>query len=143
MTTENPTIQPILFFDGRCDEALDFYKTALGAEIILMMRNKDNPEPTSPGCGPMPGDKVMHAQFRIGNTVVMACDGRCSGNPVFEGFGLTLNVPTEAEAEASFAALCDGGQVMMPLAQTFFSPRFGMLTDKFGVWWMIRTEPRS
>ena len=142
MTTANPTIQPILFFDGRCEEALDFYKTALGAEVILLMRNKDNPESTSPGCGPMPADKVMHAQFRVGNTVVMACDGRCSGNPVFEGFGLTLNVPTEAEADGAFAALCGGGQVMMPLAETFFSPRFGMLTDQFGVWWMIRTEPR-
>ncbi len=133
----------MLFFDGRCEEALDFYKAALDAEVILLMRNKDNPEPTSAGCPNMPADKVMHAQFRIGDTVVMACDGRCGGNPVFEGFGLTLNVPTEAEAERSFAALCDGGQVMMPLSKTFFSPHFGMLTDKFGVWWMIRTAPRS
>jgi PhnB protein len=143
MTTDYPTIQPILFFDGRCDEALDFYKTALGSEVIMLMRNKDNPEPAGTGCPDMPGDKVMHAQFRIGNTVVMACDGRCSGKPVFEGFGLTLNVPNEAEAERSFGAICEGGEVMMPLAKTFFSPRFGMVTDKFGVWWMIRTEPRS
>ncbi len=141
MTTDNPTIQSMLFFDGRCDEALDFYKTALGAEVIMLMRNKDNPEPAAAGCPNMPADKVMHAQFRIGNTVVMACDGRCGGKPVFEGFGLTLNVPTEADADQAFAALSDGGQVMMPLDKTFFSPRFGMVTDKFGVWWMIRTMP--
>jgi hypothetical protein len=92
MTNNDPTIQTMLFLDGRCDEALDFYKTALGAEVIMLMRNKDNPEPAAEGCPNMPADKVMHAQFRIGNTVVMACDGRCGGKPVFEGFGLTLNV---------------------------------------------------
>jgi PhnB protein len=143
MTNNDPTIQTMLFLDGRCDEALDFYKTALGAEVIMLMRNKDNPEPAAEGCPNMPADKVMHAQFRIGNTVVMACDGRCGGKPVFEGFGLTLNVPTEVDADTSFAALSEGGAVMMPLAKTFFSPRFGMVTDQFGVWWMIRTTPRG
>jgi len=137
-----PTIQPYLFFDGRCEEALDFYKGALDAEVLMLLRFKDNPEPPKPGdCPPGAGDKVMHAQFRVGNTFVMASDGRCGGTPVFSGFSLAHLVPTEAAADRTFTALADGGEVMMPLGKTFFSPSFGMLTDRFGVGWMIMTEP--
>jgi PhnB protein len=130
-------VQPYLFFDGRCEEALEFYKTALGAEVKALLRFKDNPEP-QPGMTPAGAEnKVMHANFRIGDTDVLASDGHCLGQPKFQGFSLALSAKNEAEAERKFAALADGGQVQMPLAKTFFSPRFGMVADKFGIGWMV------
>jgi PhnB protein len=137
MTTIKDTriVQAYLFFDGRCEEALEFYRKTLDAEVTTLMRFKDSPEPAS--CAPGSPDKVMHAELRIGETTLMASDGNCSGNVTFQGFGLGLTVPTEAEADRRFAALADGGQVVMPMAKTFFSPRFGMVNDRFGVCWMI------
>jgi len=136
-TTNNRLIQPYLFFNGRCDEAIKFYRDALGAEVQMLMRYKESPEPAPPGKMP-PGweNKVMHASIRIGETVLMASDG-CGEKSSFEGFSLSLSVPTEAEADRFFAALSNGGKVEMPLTKTFWSPRFGMLTDRFGVGWMI------
>jgi len=135
-------VQPYLFFDGRCEEAVEFYRRALGAEVTMLMRFRDSPEPPAPGMVP-PGaeSKVMHTSFRIGDTTVLASDGRCLGQPSFQGFSLSLTVPNEAEAERLFAALADRGQVQMPLAKTFFSPRFGMVADRFGVPWMIYVAP--
>jgi len=135
-------VQPYLFFDGRCEEAVEFYKSKLGAKVEMLMRFKDSPEPAQPGMVP-PGaeNKVMHTCFRIGDTAVMASDGRCLGNPSFQGFALSITAPNEAEAERLFAVLGDGGQVQMPLAKTFFSPRFGMAADRFGVSWMIYVAP--
>jgi PhnB protein len=131
-------VQPYLFFDGRCDEALEFYKRTLRAEVMMLMRFKDSPEPHQPGMIP-PGSetKVMHASFRIGDSTLMASDGRCLGKPNFQGFALSVTVPSDAEADRLFAALGDGGQVQMPMAKTFFSSRFGMVADRFGVSWMI------
>ena len=131
-------VEPYLFFDGRCDEALEFYGRVLRAEVTMLMRFKDSPEPHQPGMIP-PGseNKVMHASFRIGDTTLMASDGRCLGKPNFQGFSLTLSVPNDAEAERLFAALGDGGQVQMPMSKTFFSSRFGMVADRFGVPWMV------
>jgi PhnB protein len=135
-------VQPYLFFDGRCEEALEFYRGKLGAQVEMLMRFKDTPEPPQPGmCPPGSENKVMHAAFRIGDTTVMASDGRCTGKPSFQGFSLSLTAPNEAEAERLFAGLGDGGQVQMPLAKTFFSPRFGMLADRFGVSWMVIVMP--
>ena len=141
-------IQPYLFFDGRCEEAIEFYRGALGAEVIMLMRFKDAPpEPKAPepneSCMPPPGaeNKVMHASFRIGDTTVLASDGHCQGKPSFQGFSLSLIVASEAEADRLFAALAEGGQVQMPLGKTFFSPRFGMVADRFGVSWMIYMTP--
>jgi len=133
-------IQPYLFFDGRCEEALDFYKRALGAEVPMVMRWKECPEAPPPGAPAMPPDKVMHARFRVGDTTVMASDGRCQGQPSFQGFALNINAANEAEAGRLFNALADGGQVQMPIAKTFFSPAFGMVADKFGVSWMVYVE---
>ena len=130
-------IQPYLFFNGRCDEAIEFYRSAVGAEVTMLMRFKDSPEPNSHGNG----DKVMHASLRIGGTTVLVSDGRCSGQLSFQGFALSLTVSDDAEAERLFAALGDGGQVQMPLAKTFFSPKFGMVTDRFGVLWMVYVMP--
>lgn len=131
-------VQPYLFFDGRCEEAVEFYRNALGAEVTALMRFRDSPEPHQPGMIP-PGaeDKVMHAAFRIGDTTVMASDGHCAGKPSFQGFSLSIDAPDEATAERLFAALGDGGQVQMPMAKTFFAPRFGMVADRFGVGWMV------
>ena len=131
-------IQAYLFFDGRCDEAIRFYREAIGAEVQMLMRHKESPEPPSPGTLP-PGaeDKVMHASLRIGDTIVMASDGLCRGKPDFQGFSLSLALATAEEADRAFARLSDGGQVRMPLAKTFWSPRFGMLVDRFGVSWMV------
>ncbi|MGH8489217.1 MAG: VOC family protein [Gammaproteobacteria bacterium] len=133
-TKTSPIVQPYLFFDGRCEEALEFYRKALDAEVTMLMHFKDSPDPTM---AHVPDNKVMHASFRIGETTVMASDGRCGGQPSFEGFALSLSVPTVAGADRLFAALANGGQVQMPLAKTFFSPRFGMVSDRFGVSWMI------
>ena len=132
-------VQPYLFFDGRCEEAVEFYRRALGAEVTMLMRFKDNPEPQANPPGG--GDKVMHASLRIGDTSVMASDGRCQGRPSFQGFSLSLTASDDAEAERLFAALAEGGQVQMPLAKTFFSSRFGMVADRFGVPWMIVVAP--
>ena len=128
-------VQPYLFFDGRCEEALAFYREALGAEVTMLMRFRESPEPTQ--APPGSAEKVMHAAFRVGETTVMASDGHCAGQPRFEGFALALTVSDEATAERVFGALADGGQIRMPLAKTFFSPRFGMVSDRFGVGWMV------
>jgi PhnB protein len=132
-------VQPYLFFDGRCEEAVEFYRKALGAEITMLKRFKESPDPgmRAPGAG----DKVMHMSFRIGDTTLMASDGECKGQPSFQGISLSLTAPSDAEAERLFAALADGGQVQMPLTKTFFSSRFGMAADRFGVPWMISVVP--
>ncbi|OGA56271.1 MAG: hypothetical protein A3G81_01990 [Betaproteobacteria bacterium RIFCSPLOWO2_12_FULL_65_14] len=131
-------IQPYLFFEGRTEEALEFYRKALGAEVQMLMRYKESPEPAKgPGGTTPPGDKVMHAAFKIGDSLVMASDGYCSGKPTFAGFSLSYPAKDEADAKRRFDALAAGGQVQMPLAETFFAKAFGMVTDKFGVAWMV------
>ena len=137
-------VQPYLFFDGRCEEAINFYRKAAGAEVVMVLRFKEAPEPHQPGMIP-PGaeNKVMHAAFRIGQSTVLASDGHCKGKPSFQGFSLSLTVASEAEADRVFAALGDGGQVQAPLSKTFFSPRFGMVADRFGVTWMVYVEPKG
>lgn len=131
-------IQPYLFFDGRCEEAIEFYKKALGAEVVMLMRVKDSPEPPPPGRLP-PGseNKIMHAAVRVGTAEFMASDGMCSGKPSFKGFSLSLAFADADEAGRVFAAMKEGGKVDMPLGKTFYSPCFGMLTDRFGVQWMV------
>ena len=134
-------VQPYLFFDGRCEEAVEFYRSALGAEVVMLMRFKDSPDPPPPGIVPPGPEKVMHAALRVGDAMVLASDGRCSGQPSFQGFALSLTAANEAVANRLFASLAEGGQVQMPLAKTFFSPRFGMVADRFGVSWMVYVEP--
>ena len=135
---DNRVIQPYLFFNGRCEEAVDFYRKALGAEVEMMMRFKESPEPLKPGMVP-PGfeNKIMHTSFRVGGTTVMASDGSSADKANFEGFSLAISVANEAEADRVFGALANGGQVRMPLAKTFWSPRFGMVEDRFGIGWMV------
>ena len=131
-------IEPYLFFDGRCEEALAFYKSAIGAETTTLMRYSESPEPTPPGMlPPGSGNKVMHALVKIGDANVMASDGNCRGHPRFEGVSLALSVPDDATARKRFDALAAGGHVDMPLTRTFFSSSFGMLHDRFGVGWMV------
>ena len=133
----NTRVQPYLFFGGRCDEALEFYRTALGASVDFLMRYEDSPEPTPAGMLPSGFEhKVMHATFRISGTTLMASDG-CGEPPNFAGFSLSLAVPTTTEANHAFTALANGGMVKMPLTKTFWSPCFGMVTDRFGLNWMI------
>jgi PhnB protein len=133
-------VQPYLFFDGCCEEALEFYRGALGAEVMSLNRFKESPDPNH-NCGPGSENKVMHATFRIGDSTIMASDGRNEGKTNFQGFSLSLTPPSVAEAERLFAALSSGGQVQMPLAKTFFSQSFGMVADRFGVSWMIYVAP--
>jgi PhnB protein len=128
-------VQPYLDFNGRCDEALEFYRKAVGAEVAMLMRWKDSPDKSM--CTAENADKVMHSQFQIGDSTIMASDGRCTGKPNFHGIALTISAQTEAEADKLFNGLAEGGQVTMPLAKTFFSPKFGMVADKFGVGWMV------
>jgi PhnB protein len=137
-TNNNRFVQPYLFFNGNCEEAVQFYCEALGAEVEMMMRFRESPEPPPPGMVP-PGfeNKIMHCSFRIGATTLMASDGCSSDKPKFEGFSLSVTVPNGAEADRAFAALSEGGQVRMPLGKTFWSPRFGMVSDRFGMGWMV------
>lgn len=130
-------VQSYLFFDGRCEEALEFYRRAIGAETTMMMRFKDSPELPPPGCAPSSDQKIMHASFKVGDTEIMASDGQATGKPKFDGFSLSLTVANEADAKKKFSALSDGGNVVMPLGKTFFSPCFGMVADRFGVNWMV------
>ena len=134
-------VQPYLFFDGRCEEAIEFYKSALGIKVEMLMRYKESPDPSM--CPANAGEKVMHTYFRIGDTQVMASDGMNTGRPSFQGFALSLTASDEAEAKRLFAALGDGGKVQMPLAKTFFSPAFGMVADRFGVPWMVFVQPKG
>jgi len=131
-------VQPYLFFDGRCEEAVNYYQRTLGAKVEMLMRYKESPEPPPPGMVP-PGseNKIMHMSMTIGDSTVMGSDGNCAGKPEFQGFSLSLTVKDAAEADRVFGALADGGKVQMPLAKTFFAPRFGMVTDRFGVGWMV------
>jgi len=130
-------IQPYLSFEGRATEAIDFYKNALGAKVDVIMHFKDAPAEMKAQMSPQSMDKVMHAALKIGDTQVLASDGRCTGKPAFSGISLTLNAANNAEAEKLFSALGSGGQVTMPMAETFFAHRFGMVADKFGVNWMV------
>lgn len=137
MSTSKPnTVQPYLFFGGRCEEALDFYKKAVGAEVEMLTRFKEGP-PSQPGMPDCFEEKIMHASVRIGDSVILASDGQCDGEPNFEGFSLSITVPDETAAARVFAALSEGGLVTMALEKTFWAPKFGMLQDKFGVGWMV------
>ncbi len=138
-------VQPYLFFEGRCEEALTFYQGAVGAKLIDLMHYKDNPEPQAgEGCpegSAPPPDKVMHASFSIGDTTLMASDGMASGKPEFKGMSLSITAASDAEAKRLFDALGDGGHVQMPLTKTFFASSFGMVADRFGVSWMVIAMP--
>jgi PhnB protein len=131
-------VQSYLFFEGRCQEAIDFYRQALGANVVMQVPYKDSPVPT--GQPPEAGDKVMHACLRIGETEVFMSDGRCSGTPAFQGFALSLALPNDAEAARVFAALAEDGAVNVPLGKTFFASSFGMVNDRFGVSWMVMVQ---
>ena len=137
MSTSKATLQPYLFFGGRCEEAIEFYKTALGAEVMMLTRFKEAPEQGHPDMPECFQDKVMHATLKVGDSMVMASDGRCEGEANFEGFSLSVTVPDEEEAARIFAALSKDGLVTMPLEKTFWAPKFGMLQDRFGVGWMV------
>jgi PhnB protein len=135
ITNKNYSIQPYLIFNGRCEEAVEFYRKVLGAEVVMLLRFKDAPDPKM--IAPGAENKVMHTTLKIGDTIILASDGRCQEGSGFGSFSLSLTVKTEADADRFFAALSDGGQVQMPLSKTFFSPYFGMVADRFGVSWMI------
>jgi PhnB protein len=128
-------VQPYLYFDGRCAEAIEFYTKAIGAEATAMMRYKESPDPAM--CPPGSAEKIMHASFRIGQTTVLASDGQCEGRTTYQGFSLAILADGDDEAERLFAALGQGGQVQMPMSATFFASRFGMVSDRFGVSWMV------
>ena len=136
------SLQPYLFFDGLLEEALDFYKRAVGAEVQMLMRNKDAPEPPQSGTAPATSaEKILHAAFKVGDALILASDGECKGKPDFRGFALALSFSDAVAVERAFNALASGGRVSMPLAKTFFSESFGMLVDRFGVHWMLMLSP--
>jgi PhnB protein len=132
------SIQPYLMFDGVCEQALDFYAKAIGAKVGMKMLFKDSPDKNM--CSPGNENKVMHSAFNVGDSLIMASDGRSTGNPVFQGFALSIAAKDAADAEKLFNALCEGGTVLMPLAKTFFAKSFGMVKDKFGVQWMVMAQ---
>lgn len=135
-------VQSYLFFNGRCEEAIEFYKSAVGAKVEMLMRFSESPEQSqNPECVPSDPSKIMHASWRIGDSMVMGSDGITGDKPEFKGFALSLTVKSEADAKAKFDALAKGGKVTQPLVKTFFSPAFGMLQDKFGIGWMIMATP--
>ena len=130
-------IQPYLYFDGRCDEAIDFYREALGAEVLMLMRFRDAPAGAECGGAAPPPDKVMHACLQIGDSQVLCSDGFATGHPEFKGVSLSLNAADDAQARQLFDALAENGQVQMPLSESFFASSFGMVTDRLGVEWII------
>ncbi|MBF0417169.1 MAG: VOC family protein [Magnetococcales bacterium] len=132
-------VEPYLFFEGRCDEAIALYREAVGAEVTFLTRYRDSPEPCQEG--QLSPDAVMHANLRIGDSMVMVSDGMCRGDAAFQGFSLTISLNDEDEARRMFTALGEGGQVIMPLGKTFWSPCFGMMKDRFGVTWFILVHP--
>jgi PhnB protein len=134
-------IQPYLFFDGRCEEAIEFYKKAVGARVQMLMRYKDAPDPKAAGSGPP--QAVMHSAVQIGDSTIFASDGQCAGNPKFGGFSLSITAKDAADAQRLFDGLKEDGQVVMPLSKTFFSPSFGMLSDRFGIGWMVMVQPSA
>ncbi|KAI3591456.1 PhnB protein [Cupriavidus sp. U2] len=138
-------VQSYLFFDGRAEEAAEFYKTAIGAKVEGLMRFKDAPPDAGPGCGPaaVSGDKVMHMALQIGDTTIMGSDGENKGQAEFKGFALSITVANAAEVDKTIGALSQGGHVVMPAAPTFFSERFGMVADKFGITWMVLVAPKQ
>src|SRR3954447_16592751 len=141
-TTDNGVIQPYIFFNGNCEQAIEFYRKALGAQVEMMMRFKESPEPPQPGMlAPGYENKIMHSSLRIGQTTLMASDGCGTEKFTHQGFSLSYAVHTEAEADRAFAALAEVGQVRMPLSKTFWSPRFGMVSDRFGIGWMVSVIP--
>ena len=133
-------IEPYLFFEGRCEEAIEYYKKVAGAEVTMLMRFKDSPESGDNSMVPADKNKIMHASFRIGDSAIGASDGSCLGPATFKGFSLSLKVDSDADAERLFKALADGGTVHQPLIKTFFASRFGMLADRFGIGWMVLTK---
>jgi len=138
MSNNSPLVQSYLFFNGNCEEAVEFYRNALGAQVEFSIRFKESPEPPPPGMMPPNWEnKIMHTSFKVGQTTVMASDGCGPEAKGFQGFSLSLSVATEAEADRYFNALAAGGKINMPLSKTFWSPRFGMLEDKFGIGWMV------
>ncbi len=130
-------IQPYLFFEGRCEEAIDFYRQALDAKVQILMRRNQNPEPQCPTGGEEHGEKIMHATLEIGDACVMLSDGMCQSSECFRGFSIHLSLADRSKVEQYFAALAEGGNIVMPLAKTFWSPLFGMVGDRFGVQWML------
>jgi PhnB protein len=136
------TVQPYLFFGGRCEEALDFYRKTIGAEVVTLTRFKEAPQavPDMPDCF---DEKIMHVNVRVGESTFMASDGQCEGNANFEGFSMSITVPNDAEAERVFNALSEDGLVTMPLEKTFWTSKFGMLQDKFGLGWMVSVEHKA
>jgi PhnB protein len=136
-------VQPYVVFDGKCEEALEFYKSAVGAKVDMLMRFKEAPAEQHAQMSPGSMEKVMHCAFKIGDTQILASDGHCTGKPTFQGFSLTINAASDAEAEKLFGALGKGGQVTMPMSETFFASRFGMVSDKFGINWMVLAEKQA
>jgi len=136
--TNSLNITPYLFFEGRCEEALDFYQKAIGAKVLFLMRYKESPDQSN--CPTGSCDKIMHGTIQIGQANVLVSDGRCSGKANFEGFSLALTVADGATAERHFNALAEGGRIEVPLAKTFFSPSFGMVVDRFGLLWMVYVQ---
>ncbi|GAC16555.1 YciI family protein [Aliiglaciecola lipolytica] len=137
ISLQQANLNNYLFFSGRCEEALDYYQTHLGARLGMLMRFSDSPEPLPEGMlSPGFENKVMHCEFCVGDSKVLASDGCGEGN-TFSGFSLALTVNTSDLAHRIFAALADDGEVNMPLAETFWSPLYGQVTDKFGIAWMI------
>ncbi len=136
----NTQIHPYLIFSGRCEEALEFYKSALGATIDMVMRFSESPDPTPEGML-QPGfeNKIMHSSFHVGENMIMASDG-CGDTVPFNGcFSLSISLSSEKEVDRVFNALADGGEIRMAPGKTFWSSRFGMVKDRFGVGWMVMT----
>jgi PhnB protein len=130
-------LEPYLFFNGRAEEAIEFYKSALGAKVNMLMRMKDSPQQPAGGIQPGAENKIMHANLSIGGANLLVSDGRCQGATNFEGVALSFTASSDAECEKLFTALAEGGKIAMPLGKTFFASSFGMVTDRFGVPWMV------
>jgi len=137
-------VQTTLNFYGRTEEAVAFYGRAVDAETLFLLRFRDRPDyaQSRPGLE----DKIFHATLRLGATLVMASDCGCEHSPseaAFAGFSLALRVETPEKAERFFNALSEGGQVQIPMRETFFATRYGIVVDRFGLSWKIMIESKA
>ncbi len=135
-------LSPYLMFDGRCEAAFRFYEQCLGAKVIMMMTYDE--APAGADIAPNTSKKVMHARLAVGDRVLMGSDAPADRFRPMQGFSITLSIAEPAEAERVFDALAKNGKINMPMAETFWAKRFGMVVDQFGTPWMVNCEkPRT
>jgi len=134
-------VQTYLFFDGRCEEAIEFYKAVFGADLLYSMRFREGPPNLVTAENE---EKIFHATMRFGETVINLSDDLKQERGSFGGFAILAHLDNDASAEEAFESLQEGGRVGMPIQEVFWASRYGIVTDRFGVTWKIQAgQPKD